>query len=79
VHNQDGKLSGRLEKFAPDDLNEGEVVLRVVFSEVNYKDALAATGKGGIMRRPDRWWMFTPGTLATLCAQCRRTDLQSSE
>lgn len=79
MHNQDGKLSGRLEKIAPDDLKEGEAVLRAVFSDANYKDALAATGKGRIMWRPDRWWMFTPGTPATLWPLGRRTDLQSSE
>jgi NADPH2:quinone reductase len=51
VHNEDGKISARLEKIALDDLNEGEVVIRAVFSDVNYKDALAATGKGRIMHR----------------------------
>jgi putative YhdH/YhfP family quinone oxidoreductase len=35
-----------------DDLDPGEVVVRVAYSDVNYKDALAATGKGRILRRP---------------------------
>lgn len=35
-----------------DDLDPGEVVVRVAYSDVNYKDALAATGKGKILRRP---------------------------
>lgn len=34
-----------------DDLDPGEVVVRVAYSDVNYKDALAATGKGKILRR----------------------------
>lgn len=34
-----------------DDLDPGEVVVRVSYSDVNYKDALAATGKGKILRR----------------------------
>ncbi len=34
-----------------DDLDKGEVLLRAAFSSVNYKDALAATGAGKIMRR----------------------------
>ncbi len=35
-----------------DDLDAGEVVVRVAYSDVNYKDALAATGKGRILLRP---------------------------
>ena len=35
-----------------DELDPGEVVVRVAYSDVNYKDALAATGKGRILRRP---------------------------
>jgi len=35
-----------------DELDPGDVVVRVAYSDVNYKDALAATGKGKILRRP---------------------------
>jgi acrylyl-CoA reductase (NADPH) len=35
-----------------DDLDPGDVVVRVAYSSVNYKDALAVTGKGKILRRP---------------------------
>src|SRR5260221_2372823 len=35
-----------------DDLDPGDVVVRVAYSDINYKDALAATGKGRILRRP---------------------------
>ena len=34
-----------------DELDPGDVVVRVAYSSVNYKDALAATGKGKILRR----------------------------
>ena len=34
-----------------DDLSEGEVVIKVSHSTINYKDALAATGAGKILRR----------------------------
>ena len=34
-----------------DELDPGEVVVRVAYSDINYKDALAATGKGKILRR----------------------------
>jgi acrylyl-CoA reductase (NADPH) len=33
------------------DLDPGEVVIKVAYSDVNYKDALAATGKGRILLR----------------------------
>lgn len=51
VHEEDGKVEGRLEEIGLDALSEGDVVIRAVWSDVNYKDALAATGKGKIMRR----------------------------
>ncbi|MCC6209778.1 MAG: acryloyl-CoA reductase [Burkholderiales bacterium] len=35
-----------------EDLDPGELVVRVAYSDVNYKDALAATGKGRILLRP---------------------------
>ena len=34
-----------------DELDPGDVTVRVAYSSVNYKDALAATGKGKILRR----------------------------
>ena len=33
------------------DLNSGEVTIRVAWSSVNYKDALAGTGQGKILRQ----------------------------
>jgi alcohol dehydrogenase len=36
---------------AVDQLDAGEVLIRVAYSSVNYKDALAATGAGKIIRR----------------------------
>ncbi|NOZ85142.1 MAG: acryloyl-CoA reductase [Deltaproteobacteria bacterium] len=38
------------EEIGIEDLTPGEVVVRVAYSCVNYKDALAATGKGKILR-----------------------------
>lgn len=51
VYESDGAVSGRLERLRIEDLDPGEVVIRAAWSDVNYKDALAATGKGKIMRR----------------------------
>lgn len=39
------------ESLQIDDLSAGEVVIRVAWSDINYKDALAATGTGRILRR----------------------------
>jgi len=46
-----GAMHAVLESLTLDDLSSGEVVIRGRYSSVNYKDALAATGKGRIMRR----------------------------
>jgi NADPH2:quinone reductase len=51
VFNEDGKISGRLVQQSLDGLSAGAVVIKAAFSSVNYKDALAATGAGKIMRR----------------------------
>lgn len=45
-----GYRSG-IEQVSIDDLAPGEVVIRVAHSSVNYKDALAGTGQGRILRR----------------------------
>ena len=42
---------GRFVELTLDDLDPGEVVVRVQYSSVNYKDALAATGAGKVVRR----------------------------
>jgi NADPH2:quinone reductase len=43
--------SAGLEQLSLDELSPGEVTVRVAWSGINYKDALAATGKGRILRR----------------------------
>jgi acrylyl-CoA reductase (NADPH) len=51
IHEQDKKIVARFEPLTLDDLAAGEVVIRVSHSDINYKDALAATGAGKILRR----------------------------
>jgi acrylyl-CoA reductase (NADPH) len=51
IHQVDGKPVARLETIGLDDLNAGEVLIRVRYSTINYKDALAATGAGRILRK----------------------------
>jgi acrylyl-CoA reductase (NADPH) len=47
----DKKIRAEFVECTLDDLDPGDVVVRVAYSDVNYKDALAATGKGRILRR----------------------------
>jgi len=51
IHEQDKKIVARFERLTLEDLSPGEVVIRVLSSGINYKDALAATGAGRILRR----------------------------
>lgn len=48
----DKKIQAGFVECTLDELDPGEVVVKVAFSDVNYKDALAATGKGRILLRP---------------------------
>ena len=47
----DGNISAAFQQMSVDDLTEGNVVINVSHSTINYKDALAATGAGKILRR----------------------------
>ncbi len=63
IVNQGGKIHGSVvattldelsespAKAGPDDLSAGEVLIKALYSSVNYKDALAATGTGKILRQ----------------------------
>ncbi len=51
VHNEGGTVTARYDTLTLDDLDPGNVVIRATHSDVNFKDALAATGKGRIMKR----------------------------
>lgn len=51
IFEQDGKSAGRFVDLTLDDLDSGEVVIQAHYSSVNYKDALAATGAGKVIRR----------------------------
>ena len=45
------KVVSRMGTLAAEQLDAGEVTIRVHYSSINYKDALAATGAGKIIRR----------------------------
>lgn len=50
IHDENGDIRAGFEDLSLDDLRQGEVVIRAEYSSVNFKDALAATGKGKILR-----------------------------
>jgi putative YhdH/YhfP family quinone oxidoreductase len=53
----DKQYAGRVEQTRVRDLPEGEVLIRVKYSSLNYKDALSATGNKGVTRT----YPHTPG------------------
>ena len=53
----DGKTVSTIKQLGNDDLPEGDVLLAVDYSSLNYKDGLAITGTGKIVRQ----WPLVPG------------------
>jgi len=51
IFNEDGKVQSRVVEMSLEELDPGEVVIKTAFSSINFKDALAATGAGKIIRR----------------------------
>ena len=51
IHNDDAGYRGGIETINADALSPGEVLVQVAYSSINYKDALAGTGKGKILRQ----------------------------
>ena len=53
----DGKTVAAIRQLSNDDLPQGDVLVAVEYSSLNYKDGLAITGKGKIVRQ----WPMVPG------------------
>ena len=51
IFNDDNRTTARLTDLQVDELSPGSVVVRCAWSSVNYKDALAGTGAGKVVRR----------------------------
>jgi NADPH2:quinone reductase len=51
IFEENGVVSARFVELERSDPDPGEVIVRVHFSGLNYKDALAATGAGKVIRR----------------------------
>jgi len=57
VREDDGKFSRAVEERSTADLPAGEVLVKVAYSSLNYKDGLSATGNRGVTKR----YPHTPG------------------
>lgn len=57
VNKQEDQFSVKLQKLTLQDLPEGEVLIHVYYSGVNYKDSLASTPNGNIVKT----YPFVPG------------------
>jgi acrylyl-CoA reductase (NADPH) len=51
IHNDDQGYRAGIEEMPVEALSAGEVLVKVAYSSVNFKDALAGTGKGKILRK----------------------------
>ena len=51
IHDDEQGYRAGIETMAADALSPGEVLVRAAYSSINYKDALAGTGRGKILRR----------------------------
>ena len=61
VTHEDGKFSSSIVERRIEDLPEGDLLIKVKFSSLNYKDAMSATGMPGVTRE----YPHTPGIDAT--------------
>ncbi|WEK34394.1 MAG: YhdH/YhfP family quinone oxidoreductase [Candidatus Pseudobacter hemicellulosilyticus] len=68
---KDGKFERTIVERMIDDLPPGEVVIKVQYSSLNYKDALSATGNKGITRQ----FPHTPGIDAAGVVEISRSEL----
>ncbi len=66
----DGKFERNIAERVIDDLPQGEVVIRVLYSSLNYKDALSATGNKGVTRK----YPHTPGIDAAGIVEISRNE-----
>ena len=51
IDRQEKLIIAKFQEVSIEDLTEGDVVIKVSWSGINYKDALAGTGKGQILRQ----------------------------
>lgn len=57
LEQKNGEFRSRLTKLDESELPECDITLRIEYSSLNYKDALAVTNKGPVVRK----WPMVPG------------------
>ena len=57
IHEKDGKFHQNIKVLSTDNLPEGDVLIQVHYSSINYKDALSAIGNKGVTKN----YPHTPG------------------
>lgn len=70
TENEDKTFSSQVIERSTDDLPEGEVLIRVKYSSLNYKDALSASGNRGVTRN----YPHTPGIDAAGIVEASTSD-----
>lgn len=73
---EDGKFVNEIKEKSIVDLPEGDVLIEVKYSSLNYKDALSFTGNKGVTRN----YPHTPGIdAAGIVAECQSEDFKVGE
>ncbi len=72
LHRREGRVEASVSEIAESRLPEGDVLIDVWYSGLNYKDALAITGRGKIIRGA---WPFVPGI--DLAGKVRTSDSEA--
>lgn len=76
TENEDGTFERRIAERRTDELPEGEVLVKVAYSALNYKDALSASGNKGVTRR----YPHTPGIdAAGVVAESASSDFKPGD
>ena len=71
INEQDGKFTKEIKELSLDQLPQHELLIRVSYSSVNYKDALSATGNKGVTRN----YPHVPGIDAAGVVVTSKSDL----
>jgi len=72
-----GKTNAEIRPLTNDDLPEGDILVAVDYSSLNYKDSLAITGKGGKIVRT---WPMVPGVdLAGTVLESESTEYKAGD
>ena len=76
IFEEDGKFEQHIVERSTEDLPEGEVLIQVHYSSLNYKDALSASGNRGVTRN----YPHTPGVDASgIVAASTDPDFQAGD